>query len=110
MNKMTSLNLLCDITLGNHVTRSRISVFYADLPAIRQSLDLHATPHAGLTLIQCRYLLHPIIAGACADHVVDANLSLQPDCSACRALCQDFKSAADMSKTSFSIILDADDK
>jgi hypothetical protein len=71
MNKMTSLNLLCDVMLGNHVTRSRISVFHADLPAIQQSLDLHAVPHAGLTLIQCQYLLHHIIAGACADHVVD---------------------------------------
>ncbi|KAJ7435591.1 hypothetical protein B0H11DRAFT_2207563 [Mycena galericulata] len=81
-----------------------------DLPTIRRSLDLYAILHAGLTLIQCRRLLHHITTGACADHVVDANLSPRPDRSACRALCQDFESAADMSKAVFSIILDADNK
>jgi hypothetical protein len=42
--------------------------------------------------------------------MVDSNLSPRPDRSACRALCQDFESAADMSKAVFSIILDADNK
>lgn len=111
MTTMTSLNLLRDILLGHHVTRSRISVFHADLPTIQRSLDLHAIPHVGLSIVQCRrLLLHHITTGACADHAVDASQSPRPDRSACRALCQDFQSAADMSKAVLSIILDADPK
>ncbi|KAF7371851.1 ATP-dependent DNA helicase [Mycena venus] len=65
MNKMTSLNLLRDILLGHHLTRSHIAVFYAGLPTIQRSLDLHAISHVSLTLIQCRRLLHHIMTGAC---------------------------------------------
>jgi hypothetical protein len=90
MNTMTSLNLLRDILLGHHITRSRISVFHADLPTIQRSLELHAIPHAGLTLVQCqRLLLHHITTGACANHAVDASLSPRLDRSTCRVLCQD---------------------
>jgi hypothetical protein len=111
MNTMTSLNLLRDILLGHHVTCSRIFVFHADLPTIQRSLELHAIPHAGLTLVQCRrLLLHHITTGACANHAVDALLSPHPDRSTCRVLCQDFESAVDLSKAVFNVILDADDK
>ncbi|KAJ6450885.1 hypothetical protein C8R45DRAFT_1083799 [Mycena sanguinolenta] len=44
------------------------------------------------------------------DHTVDAGEAPQPDRSACRVLCQDFESAADMAKVVLNIILDADDK
>lgn len=95
MTNMTLLKLLRDIFLGHHATRSRISVFHADLPTIQRSLGLHAIPYAGLTLIQCRrVLLHHIVTGAWAGYLVDAAVSPQPDCSACHALSQDFSSAA----------------
>lgn len=50
MTPLTSLTLLRDILLGHHVTRSRISVFHADLSTIQRSLDLHAVPHATLQI------------------------------------------------------------
>jgi hypothetical protein len=111
MTPLTSLTLLRDILLGHHVTRSRISVFHADLSTIQRSLDLHAVPHATMTLVQCRRaLLHHIATGACADYQVDAVSSPRPDRTACRALSQDFKCAAEMSKAVLNIFLDADHK
>ncbi|KAJ7439569.1 hypothetical protein B0H11DRAFT_2205761 [Mycena galericulata] len=108
---MTSLNIIRDILFGHHTTRSRISVFHADLLMIQRSLELHAVPHAGMTLLQCRrVLLHHITTGACADHAVDASVSPRPDRSACRALCQDFECAADMSKAVLNLVLGADHK
>lgn len=96
------LTLLRDILLGHHVTLSRISVFHPDLSTIQRSLDLHN----GLSLIQCRrLLLHDITTGACADHVMDASLSPRPDRPACRALCEEFESGADMPTAVLSIIL-----
>ncbi|KAJ7868829.1 hypothetical protein B0H14DRAFT_2572254 [Mycena olivaceomarginata] len=44
------------------------------------------------------------------DHTVDASIAPRPDRSACRVLCQDFESAADMAKVVLNIILDADGK
>ncbi|KAJ7439565.1 hypothetical protein B0H11DRAFT_2205760 [Mycena galericulata] len=40
----------------------------------------------------------------------DVSLSPRPDRSACRAICQDFESAADMSKAVLNMFLDATDK
>ncbi|KAJ6612624.1 hypothetical protein B0H10DRAFT_2436897, partial [Mycena sp. CBHHK59/15] len=55
----TSLNILRDILLGHHYTCSRISVFHADLPALKIALELHAIPHHNMSLIECRHaLLH----------------------------------------------------
>lgn len=99
MTPLTLLTLLRDILLGHHVTRSRISVFHADLSTIQRSLDLHAVPHASMTLVQCRRaLLHHIASGACTDYQVDAVSSPRPDRTACRALSQDFKCAAECPK------------
>jgi hypothetical protein len=76
---------------------------------MHRSLALHAIPYANMTLVQCRrVLLHHITTGACADYAVDASKSPQPDCSACRALSQDFESAADIAKAALNVILDAD--
>jgi hypothetical protein len=69
MNKMTLLNLLCDILLAHHVTQSHIAVFYADLPTLSQSLYLYAIPHAGSTTMQCQDLLLHITTRACANHL-----------------------------------------
>jgi hypothetical protein len=89
----TSLKLLNDILLGHHATRTRISVFHADLQTIQRSLELHAIPCARLNLVQCRRIfLHHIASGACVDHSVDSSVSPRPDHSACRALSPDFKS------------------
>jgi hypothetical protein len=99
MPAVTSLNIILDIFFRHHVAHSRISVFHTDLSTIQRALLLHAIPHTNLNLIQCRRLLiHHIATGACADHAVDASTSPRPDHSACRALCQDFDSAAHMSK------------
>jgi hypothetical protein len=95
LTSMTSFDLLRDILLGHHVTRSRISLFHADLSTIQRSLDLHAIPHAAMTLVQCRWTLpHHIATGACTDYAVDTSSSPRPDRSACRALSRDFESAA----------------
>jgi hypothetical protein len=110
MTGATSLKLLNDILLGHHATPTRISVFHADLQTIQRSLELHAIPCARLNLVQCRHiLLHHIGSGACIDNSVDSSVSPRPDRSACRALSEDFKSAADMSKAVLNI-LSADDK
>ncbi|KAJ7465543.1 hypothetical protein FB451DRAFT_1561364, partial [Mycena latifolia] len=57
MTPMTSLNIIRDVFLGHHATRSRISVFHADLQTIHRALDLHAIPYLNLTLIECRQVL-----------------------------------------------------
>jgi hypothetical protein len=54
--------------------------------------------------------LHHIATGACADHAVDVSVNPRPDRSACRALCQDFGCAAELSKAVSNIVLDADYK
>jgi hypothetical protein len=104
------MNIICDIFLGHHVICSRISVFNADLPTIRWVLNLHAIPHTNLYLIQCQHVLLHITTRSCADHAVDVSTSLYPDRSVCHALCQDFETAADMSKAVLNMILDATDK
>ncbi|KAK6966271.1 hypothetical protein R3P38DRAFT_2591288, partial [Favolaschia claudopus] len=59
-------NIIRDVFLGNHSTRSRTSVFHSDLAVIQHSLILHGIPHQDMTLIQCRRaLIHHIITGAC---------------------------------------------
>jgi uncharacterized protein (DUF2267 family) len=105
------MNIIRVIFLGHHVTRSRISVFNADLPTIRRALYLHTIPHTNLHLIQCqRMFLHHITTGSCAEHAVDVSTSPHPDRSVHRALCQDFETAADMYKAVLNMILDAMDK
>jgi hypothetical protein len=55
-------------------------------------------------------LIHHIATGACADHTVDSFVFPRPDRSACRALCENFESAAQMSKAVLNMIMDATDK
>jgi hypothetical protein len=50
------------------------------------------------------------VTGACADHAVDVAKTPRPDRSACRVLCRDVDSDADMSKAVLNLVLDADDK
>jgi hypothetical protein len=58
---MTFSMIIRNILLGHCVTRSCISVFHSDLHTIQRSLDLHAIPHANMTLVQCWHaLLHHI--------------------------------------------------
>ena len=67
MNNMSlnHLNIIRDIFLGHHTTRSRTSVFHADLPAIQHALALHGIHHHDMPLIDCRHaLIHHIITGA----------------------------------------------
>lgn len=45
MTPMTSLNVIRDVFLGHHATRSCIYVFHADLQTIHRALDLHAIPY-----------------------------------------------------------------
>jgi hypothetical protein len=105
------MNTIRDLFFRHHVAHSRISVFHTDLPTTQRALLLHAIPNTNLNLIQCRrVLIHHIATGACADHAVDEATSPRPDRSACRALCQDFDSAADMSKAVLNLFLDATDK
>lgn len=106
-----SLNILRDIFLGHHSTRSRISVFHADLPTIKIALELHAIPHNDMTLIECRHaLLHHIISGACADYEIDASISPRPQRATCRSISHDFPCAVDISQAVLDIILAADHK
>lgn len=107
----TSRSILRDIFLGHHSTRSRTSIFHADLPAIKHALDLHAIPHNDMTLIECRRaLLHHIISGSCADYAIDASSHPRPQRTGCRCIAHDFESAKDISQAAFDIILNADHK
>jgi hypothetical protein len=61
-----------------------------------------------MNLIQCRQaLIHHLMTGACADCISDVNSSLTLDRSTCRAVAQDFDSAASMSAAVLNIILTA---
>lgn len=83
----TSFNILRDIFLGHNSTCSRISVFHADLLAIKNALDLHAIPHNEMSLIECSHaLLHHIMSGACADYEIDALKSPRPQRATCRSI------------------------
>ncbi|KAJ7906873.1 hypothetical protein B0H13DRAFT_2333021 [Mycena leptocephala] len=94
----TSLNILRNIFLGHHATRSRISIFHSDLPTIKTALELHSIPSHDMSLIECRRtLLHHIISGACADYNNDAVAHPRPQRATCRAIAHDFLSALDIS-------------
>jgi hypothetical protein len=107
----TSLNILRDIFTAHHYTRSRISAFHSDLDTIQHALTLHTVPHHNMNLVQCRQaLIHHLITGACVDHSSDITPSSRLDRSTCRAVAQDFETAASMSAAVPDIILTADHK
>lgn len=115
MNNMSlnHLNIIRDIFLGHHTTRSRTSVFHADLPAIQHALALHDIHHHDMPLIDCRHaLIHHIITGACFDNPtntgdVPASFT-RPELGTCRAISQGYLSAADVSQAALNVILNAD--
>ena len=105
----TSQNILRDILTARYRTRSRISVLYSDLKTIQHALTLHTIPHHDMDLVQCRQaLIHHLVTGACADHNSDVNLVSRLDRSTCRAVAQNFDSAAAMSAAALNIILAAE--
>ncbi|KAJ6543192.1 hypothetical protein DFH09DRAFT_1088894 [Mycena vulgaris] len=117
MNNMfkSSLDIIRDIFLGHHITRSRTSVFHSDLPAIQHALQLHRIPHSDMTLIECRRaLIHHIITGACYDNPLNTGdvppSSAHLELGTCRAVSQGYVSAADVSEAALKVILDADHK
>lgn len=108
-NFTTSLNILRDIFTACYHTHACISALYSDLETIQHALTLHIAPHHDMNLIQCRQvLIHHLVTGACADHISDVNSCSRLNHSTCRAVAQDFDSAASMSAAVLDIILTAD--